>query len=527
MQAHALTIDKFLDHAAKWSPSREIVWSEAGIAQGRMGYARLRDRSNRLSGAYKALGLAVGDRVGTLAWNTQHHLETYFATMGVGLVCHTLNPRFTVAHLAAIVNEAGDRVLAVASNLVPLLQELAPLCATVEHVVVMDEGTSELRSLAGSKAKLWSHDALLESHGAPVAWGEFDEHAPAGLCYTSGTTGAPRGVLYTHRSNYLHTLRALQADSFGITSKDVVLIGVPMFHANGWGLPFAAPAAGAKMVLPGRHADGASLAAVIREESVTLAAGVHTLWLGVVDHVESSGMELPSLKRVLIGGSRCPEALLRRIEKRLGVQVQTSWGMTELSPMGTITPPGEGWSEEQASGRPSMGLDLKLTDAQGKELAPQRGVVGHLKVKGASVLDRYYKADADALDEDGYFDTGDLASLDEAGNLTIRGRSKDLIKSGGEWINPAEIEDIVGRLPAVRLVAVVGIADRKWTERPALVVELHPGESCGPDELLGCLKGKVASWWIPDRVIQMESLPLAATGKIDKNLLRTMLDASD
>jgi len=520
MQNYALTIDKFLDHAAKWSPSREIVWSEGGIPQGRIGYATLRERSNRLSGAFRALGLAIGERVGTLAWNTQHHLETYYATMGVGLVCHTLNPRFTTAHLAAIVNEAGDRMLAVASSLVPLLRELAPQCPTVEHVVLLDGDPGELTSITGSKAKLWSHDALLEAHGAPVAWGEFDELAPAGLCYTSGTTGAPRGVLYSHRSNYLHTLRALQADAIALTSSDVVLIAVPMFHANGWGLPFVAPAVGARIVLPGRHADGASLATLMSDEGVTFAAGVHTVWLGVVDHVESCGLELPKLERVLIGGSRCPEALLHRIEERLGVQVQTSWGMTELSPMGTIAPPGARWSEAQASGRPPMGLDLKLTDADGLALKRQRGAVGHLKVKGASVLDRYYKAEEDALDDEGYFDTGDLASLDEAGNLTICGRSKDLIKSGGEWINPAEIEDIVGRLPAVRLVAVVGRPDQKWGERPVLIVELHAGESFHPDKLLEPLRGKVAAWWIPDTVVRMESIPLAATGKIDKDRLR-------
>jgi fatty-acyl-CoA synthase len=526
MQSYALTVDKFLDHAAKWSPAAEIVWSEGGIAQGRVGYAMLRNRSNRLSGAFRALGLVLGDRVATLAWNTQHHLETYYATMSSGLVCHTLNPRFTVAHLAAIINEAGDRLLAVASGLVPMLRELAPLCPTLEHVVLLDGGVGKLPFLEGSKAKLWAHDSLLETHGAPAAWGDFDERTPAGLCYTSGTTGAPKGVLYSHRSNYLHTLRALQADAIALTGKDVVLIGVPMFHANGWGLPFAAPAAGAKIVLPGRQADGASLARLMRDERVTLAVGVHTLWLGVVDHVEASGLELPDLERVLIGGSRCPESVLRRIEERLGVQVQTSWGMTELSPMGTISPPGGRWSEEQASGRPPLGLDLKLTDAKGTELMPQRGAVGHLKVKGASVLARYYNAAADALDEEGYFDTGDLASLDAAGNLTICGRSKDLIKSGGEWINPAEIEDIVGRLPAVRLVAVVGRSDPRWGERPVLVVELHPGESCDSDMLLGCLKGKVASWWIPESVVQMESMPLAATGKIDKNHLRAIMEIS-
>jgi fatty-acyl-CoA synthase len=527
MQTYTLTVDKFLDHAAKWSPLREIVWSEAGTIRGRITYADLRDRSNRLSGAFRALGLAPCDRVGTLAWNTQHHLETYFATMGAGFVCHTLNARFTAAHLAAIINEAGDRMLAVSSSLVPLLRELAPLCPTVEHVMLLDGGPDVPTAIDGSRAKLWSHDSLLATHGAPVAWGEFDEQAPAGLCYTSGTTGVPRGALYTHRTNYLHTLRALQADAVALTSGDTVLIGVPMFHANGWGLPFAAPAVGAKIVLPGRHADGASLATLMHDECVTFAAGVHTLWLGVIDHVEKSGLELPNLKRILIGGSQCPDVLIRHIEDRLGVQVQTSWGMTELSPLGTISPPGARWSEAQASGCPPMGLDLKLTDADGMALIPQRGAVGHLKVKGASVVDRYYKAAADVLDAEGYFDTGDLASLDESGNLTIRGRSKDLIKSGGEWINPAEIEGIVGRVAGVRLLAVVGRPDPKWGERPVLAVEMHSGVPFKPEKLLEGLRGKVPGWWIPDAVIRVESMPLAATGKIDKQRLRKDLGIAE
>jgi fatty-acyl-CoA synthase len=293
-----------------------------------------------------------------------------------------------------------------------------------------------------------------------------------------------------------------------------------MFHANGWGLPFAAPAVGAKLVLPGRQADGASLAALMRDEGVTVAAGVQTVWLGVVDHLDATGGELPELKRVVIGGSNCPDALIRRLEARLGAQVQTSWGMTELSPLGTVAPPDAPASETRAAGRPVMGLDLKLTDAAGVALPEQRGVVGHLKVKGASVVDRYFKAEADALDPEGYFDTGDLASLDAAGNLTICGRSKDLIKSGGEWINPAEIEDIVGRHPAVGLVAVIGRADAKWGERPVLIVEPRQGQSIDAQAVRDLLRGKVADWWLPDEVVQVAAMPLAATGKIDKNRLR-------
>ena len=513
MQPYALTVDKFLDHAAKWSQDREIVTAHAGRPAGRIGYGSLRARSNRLSGALAALGLRFGDRIGTLGWNTQHHFEMYYALMGAGLVCHTLNPRLTAVHLAAMINEAENRALAVASSLAPLLAELAPLCPDLEHVILMDGDKGGESMLRGHTARVWDQEALLDAHGTATAWGNFDEETAAGLCYTSGTTGRPKGVLYTHRSNYLHTLRALQADSIALTGSDVLLVAVPMFHANAWGLPFAAPAVGAKLVLPGRHTDGASLAATMREEAVSVAAGIQTIWLGVLDHLDAVDGELPALKRILIGGANCPDALIRRIEKRLGARVQTSWGMTELSPLGTIAPLDAPATETRASGRPPMGLDLRLTDAGGVLLPQQRGAVGHLRVKGASVLERYFKAETGALDGEGYFDTGDLASIDDAGNLTICGRSKDLIKSGGEWINPAEIEDIVGAHPAVGLAAVIARPDAKWGERPILIVEPRQGLSVDAKMLLEFLQGKIAGWWIPEQILQIDAMPLAATGK--------------
>jgi acyl-CoA synthetase (AMP-forming)/AMP-acid ligase II len=520
MQAYALTVDKFLDHAAKWSGDREIVTAEAGQAVRRTRYADLRTRCNFLSGALAALKLRCGDRVATLGWNTQNHLEMYYALMGSGIVCHTLNPRLTVANLAFMINEAEDRALAVAANLAPLLAELAPLCRNLEHVILMDGEGLHADLPHGHQARVWRQEDLLATHGVASAWGGFDEETPAGLCYTSGTSGRPKGVLYTHRSNYLHTLRALQADAIALTGSDTLLIAVPMFHANAWGLPFAAPAVGAKLVLPGRHTDGASLAAIMRDEAVSFAAGIQTLWLAVLDHLDAVDGELPALKRVLIGGSNCPDALIRRMEKRLGVRVQTSWGMTELSPVGTIASPDSRAAGMRASGRPIMGLDLRLTDANGVALPQQRGVVGRLKVKGASVLERYFKAGASALDAEGYLDTGDLASFDEDGNVSICGRSKDLIKSGGEWINPAEIEDIVGTHPAVVLAAVIARSDAKWGERPVLIVECRQGLSVDARALLEFLRGKVAGWWLPDEIVNIDAMPLAATGKIDKNQLR-------
>jgi fatty-acyl-CoA synthase len=517
MQTYTLTVDKFLDHAAKWFPDQEVVTAQAEGPSHRISYAVLRARSRRVSGALRALGLTAGDRIGTLAWNTQHHLEVYYASMPSGLVCHTLNPRLTPEHLAGMINEAEDRVLAVAANLTDLAAQLLPLCPQLAHIVVMDGAVSD--HMPAGRAQVWDYEQLLVSHGAEVDWGGFPEETAAGLCYTSGTTGRPKGVLYTHRSNYLHALRMLQADAFAFQSRDVVLAAVPMFHANGWGVPFAAPAVGAKLVLPGRQADGASLARLMRAEGVTVAVGVQTVWLGLVDYLKASGETLPDLQRVTIGGSSCPQALIARLQQGLGVAVQTSWGMTELSPVGTVSPPHQS-PLESGSGRPPLGVDLLLTDREGAPLAEQRGVVGHLKVKGASVVDRYFKSDADALDAQGWFDTGDLASIDAAGYLTICGRSKDLIKSGGEWINPAEIEAIIGRDPLVAQVAVIARPHPKWGERPVLIVQPQQGQSLDPAALIERLRGRVADWWLPDQVIQVESMPVAATGKIDKMRLR-------
>ena len=525
MQRYALTVDKFLDHAAKWHGTSVVVSaSGAGVVE-RIAYRDLCERSRTASGAMLDQGLRLGERIATLAWNTQDHLTLYYAAMGVGLVCHTLNPRLSVAQLAEMINEAQDRWIAVGAGLQPLARQLLAACPCLEAVIQLDgQGPQEG---APRGVRQWSLEELLRASGRPARWGDFDEEAAAGLCYTSGTIGKPRGVLYTHRSNYLHTLRALQADAIALTAEDSVLVAVPMFHANGWGFPFAAPAVGAKMVLPGRSTDPAHLCDLIVREGVTVAAAVQTVWLGLVEYLENTGGKLPTLRRILIGGSSCPDALLRRIEEGLDVRVQTSWGMTELSPLGTIEPPNvRPGAGPRASGRLPMGLDLKLVDADGKTLPEQRMTVGRLMVKGASVAERYFNEPEPALDAEGYFDTGDLAFIDESGNVAITGRTKDLIKSGGEWINPREIEDIVGALPGVGLVAVVGQPHEKWGERPVLVVEPSGHQTIDPERLLGALRGRVPDWWLPERIVLVEKMPLAATGKIDKKYLRAQFAAA-
>jgi fatty-acyl-CoA synthase len=520
MQSYALTLDRFIDHAAKWYGTKEVVTGGSGGVTTRIAYAALRDRSRRLSGALRSLGLAQGDNFGVLAWNTQAHMECWYGAMGIGIVCHTLNPRLSHTHLAAMIQQAANRVLAISPDLTSLAEKLLPLCPSLECIVVLDEPGAEVSLPNLTRARAWRYEDLLEARGEVVAWGGFDENAPAGLCFTSGTTGAPKGVTYTHRSNYLHTVHQLQADASGLTGRDSVLVAVPMFHANGWGFPFSGPAVGAKLVLPGRHQDGASLAKLINAEGVTVAAGVATVWLGLADHLDQTGGDVPSLQRIMLGGSSVPQALMDRLEKRLGVSVQTSWGMTELSPLGTSTPTTAPLRKASQSGRPPLGVDLLLTDAEGVPLPEQRGHEGRLRVRGASVIERYFGDTDPAVDADGWFDTGDLAVIDADGNVSITGRTKDLIKSGGEWINPGEIEAIVGALPEVALVAVIGRAHPKWGERPVLIVELRKGAQITDEALLDALRARVANWWLPDAIVRVAAMPLAMTGKIDKKKLR-------
>jgi fatty-acyl-CoA synthase len=521
-QDFALTLDKILDHAAKWHPDVEVATARDGGVE-RIGYGALRARAMRVSAILAGRGVTQGDRVATLAWNSQAHVEAWFAIMGMGAVCHTLNPRLTAEQLADMLVQSEARILIASADQLPLALRVAAQVPGLETIFVID---GEARGVDEAEVEVAALAPLIARTEATIAWGGFDESAPSGLCFTSGSTGAPKGVTYTHRSNYLHTLRLLQADMLGITAADAVLPVVPMFHANAWGLPFAVPTVGAKLVLPGRHTDGASLARLIRAEGVTLAVGVPTVWLGLVEHLESSGERLPSLRRIITGGAPMPPALMERLERQLGIAVQTSWGMTELSPVGTFAAPDEAARSAAISGRPALGVDLMVADEKGQPLPRQRDQEGRLHVRGAAVIRTYFGTDRPATDAHGWFDTGDLATIDGRGNLMITGRSKDLIKSGGEWINPAEIEAMVCALPQVSLAAVIGRSDQKWGERPILLVELREDQEISDQELLAPLRGQVASWWIPDAVVRLAAMPLAATGKIDKISLRSSYSGS-
>jgi 3-(methylthio)propionyl---CoA ligase len=515
MQTFALTLDKLLDHGAKWYPHVEVVTARAQGEAQRVGYAELRRRSRKVSAVLVGMGIGAGEHVATLAWNTQAHVEVWYATMGIGAICHTLNPRMGEAHLIDMLNRSRARLLVASSDLAPMAQRIAASVGSIDRVLSIDSESDHEPGV-----EITPLEPLIEPAHEETEWGGFDEFAPCSLCFTSGTTGAPKGVTYTHRATFLHTLRALQADTMALSMRHSVLLAVPMFHANAWGVPFATPAVGARLILPGRHLDGASLATLIDAESVNVAVGVATVWLALVEHLEATGGQTPSLQRVVVGGAPLAPTLMQRIERCLGAEVQTTWGMTELSPTGTVSPPDDPERAAYRSGRPSIGVDLLLTDADGVALPEQRGVEGHLRARGASTIQRYFGESEPAVDANGWLATGDLARIEDNGMLVITGRTKDLIKSGGEWINPAEIEDLVGEIPEVSMVAVIGREHPRWGERPVLLVETREGCDVPDEALMATLRDRVASWWLPDAIVRVKRMPLAATGKIDKMRLR-------
>jgi fatty-acyl-CoA synthase len=531
MQDWPLTLDKILDHAANWAGGREIVSRSIEGPIVRASYAQIRQRAKRLSNALKGLGVQPGDRVATLAWNTGRHMEAWYAIMGVGAVCHTLNPRLFPDQLCYIMAHAGDKILFTDLTFLPTVIERRAQMHTVETVIVMtDEGHMASVGLDGALC----FETLVEENSDDCFWGGFDENTAAGLCYTSGTTGNPKGVLYSHRSNFLHTLVTLQTDVMGLSSRDVVLPIVPMFHANAWGLAFSCPAVGCKMVMPGQKLDGASVHELLETEAVTFSAAVPTVWQMLLQHLRATGGQLSTLKRVVIGGSAAPESLIRAFRDEYGVDVTHAWGMTETSPLGTQstpTPETAVLSPEQQlqyklkQGRAPMGIELKLSDDAGRRQPHDGATFGRLKVRGPFVAGEYFKGEGGAiLDEEGFFDTGDVATIDPLGFMQITDRAKDVIKSGGEWISSIEIENIAAGHPKALLAAVIGVAHPKWDERPLLLVRLKDGESATREEFLAYLDGKIARWWMPDDVIFVDDIPLGATGKIDKKLIRQRLE---
>ncbi|MBO9695118.1 MAG: AMP-binding protein [Sphingopyxis sp.] len=515
MLSWPLTVNRILEHAERWHGNREVisVGADGGIV--RKTYAQCADRARRLSAALSDRGVRTGDRVATLAWNTGEHFEAWYAIMCIGAVCHTLNPRMDAPNLTRIAEHAGTRLLLVDPSLLPLAQAMHAACPTIEEIWVL--GHSGDRTLNAT-------DALIGEQ-QPAAWGGFGEEQAAGLCYTSGTAGDPKGVLYSHRANFLHTLMVIQPDVFGLRAIDTVLPIVPMFHANAWGLVFAAPAVGAKLVLPGRHLDGASLLRLIGEEKVSIAAAVPTVWQGLVDHADANGETLGPLARAVVGGAACLPSLLRRLADEHDLDVRHAWGMTEMSPLGTISAPTADTlalpeearrAVEGAQGRPPLGVELRVETAG----TPGSDAAGKLKIRGFAMIERYYGDSAPAGDDGGWFDTGDVARIDAHGFMHITDREKDVVKSGGEWISSQELEALAAEHCDVVHAAVVAADSKQWGERPLLIVQLLPGACCSDEDLLAQIAGSVPRWWLPDAVVRVDAMPLGLTGKIDKRALR-------
>ncbi|WP_425997564.1 long-chain-fatty-acid--CoA ligase [Caulobacter sp. DWR1-3-2b1] len=537
MQHGALTVDKIIDHAAQWHGSREVVTRSVEGPIVRTTYAAIHDRAKRVSNALLSLGIKPGDRVATLAWNTGRHMEAWYGIMGIGAVCHTLNPRLFPEQIAWIADHAGDRVLFTDLTFLPIVAAILPKVPSIEHVVVFTDGAHMPSFAPAGEAPHFKgvhcFETLVESQSGDCAWGGFDETTAAGLCYTSGTTGDPKGVMYSHRSNFLHTLITLQPDVMGLSQRDVILPVVPMFHANAWGVAFSAPGTGAKMVMPGAKMDGASIYELLETEGVTFSAAVPTVWQMLLQHLRDNDLKLPVLKKVVIGGAACPEHIIRAFQEDYDVEVVHAWGMTETSPVGTLSvmtdellklPYDQQMPYRLKQGRPPMGVELKLTDDAGQRLPHDGKSFGNLKIKGPIIAAEYFRgAGGKILDDEGFFDTGDVATIDDHGFMQITDRAKDVVKSGGEWISTIDIENIAMGHPKAALAAVIGVAHPKWDERPILLVKLKEGETATKEEFLAFLEGKIAKWWMPDDVLFVDDIPLGATGKIDKKLIRQRL----
>jgi fatty-acyl-CoA synthase len=530
MMQQPLLISSLIQHADRHFGGNEIVSRRVEGDIHRYTYRECHQRARQLASALQALGVGMGDRVGTLAWNGYRHLELYYAISGSGAVNHTINPRLHPDQVAYIINHAEDGCLFFDLTFLHLVESVAARCPTIKRYVAM---TDRAHMPAGARIPgLLCYEELIAQNADDFRWPVFDENAAATLCYTSGTTGNPKGVLYSHRSTVLHTYASCMPDALNISGREVVLPAVPMFHVNAWGIPYSAPLTGAKLVFPGPALDGKSLHALFEQEKVTFSAGVPTVWHGLLEYVEQNQLAFTSFRRALVGGSACPPEMMKVFRTRYGVELVHSWGMTEMSPLGTVChlqhhhlhlPREAQEAILRRQGHVIYGVDVRIVDDGGSELPWDGKTCGNLQVRGHWVASGYFRtADKAALD-DGWFVTGDVATIDVEGYIQITDRSKDVIKSGGEWIGSIDLENIAMAHPAVKQAACIGVFHPKWDERPLLVVVRKPDGSVTRDELLAHYNGKIAKWWTPDDVVFVDALPVGATGKILKNEIRDQL----
>jgi fatty-acyl-CoA synthase len=526
MQDWPLLCHRIIDHAATYHAERRVVSRSIEGPFHVTNYAEIHKRSLRVAQRLTKDGIKLGDRVATLAWNTWRHVEAWYGILGIGAVYHTVNPRLFPEQIVWIINHAEDRVMMTDLTFVPLLEKLADKLPTIERYIVLTDAAHMPKT--SLKNAVPYEEWLAEADG-DFAWKSFDENTAAGMCYTSGTTGNPKGVLYSHRSNVLHSMMASAPDAMGISSRDVVLPVVPMFHANCWGLALTSPMVGAEMVMPGAKLDGASIFELLNDYRVTFTAAVPTVWLMLLQYLESSGMRLLYLKKVVIGGSASPRAMIKAFQDVYGVDVCHAWGMTEMSPLGSLGSLKPEYSDltgekrldvQIKQGHPPFGVEMKITDDAGKELPRDGKTFGRLKVRGPAVARRYFKEDSDVIDAEGFFDTGDVSTLDPYGYMQITDRAKDVIKSGGEWISSIEIENLAVGHPKVAEAAVIGIQHPKWDERPLLVIVVKKDQTVSKQEMIDFMAGKIAKWWMPDDVVFVNEIPHTATGKIQKTALR-------
>ncbi len=526
MMERQLLISSIIEHAARYHGDTEIVSVNTNGGQTRTNYAELATRSKQIGSAIVKRGMNHSDRIGTLAWNNHRHLELYYGISGMGLVCHTVNPRLFPEQLIYIIDHAEDRMVFFDQTFLPLVEAIRDKLPKVEAWILMEAHDD---ALASAHDWLVFYEDMITEGDAECEWPEFEERSASSLCYTSGTTGHPKGVIYSHRSTLVHAMMSATPDVMGFSARDCLLPVVPMFHVNAWGSPYAAALAGTKMVMPGPGLDGASLTKLFNDEKVTIAAGVPTIWAGLIQHLEETGGKLPHMNRTVIGGSACPPSMMQKFRDNYGVDVLHAWGMTEMSPLGSVNhlknKHYELSEEEQhtirlGQGRPPYGMELAIFDDEFNRLPNDGETQGNLYCRGPWVLDEYFLAEKGTTLENGWFHTGDVATLDEDGFMIIRDRSKDIIKSGGEWISTVELENIAVAHPALAGAAAISARHEKWDERPVIIAVKAAGQDVTEKEILAYFEDKIAKWQIPDKVIFVDELPLGATGKILKKELR-------